>query len=45
MTDENSDVTEIVDAALGYETDERDEGVLENPVAPKKLKGSDWEII
>ena len=26
MADENSDVTGIVDAAVGYETDEGDEG-------------------
>ena len=41
MADENSDVTESV----GYETDEEDEGVLENSVAPEKLKGSEWKII
>ena len=29
MTDENSDVTEIVDAAVGYKTNEGDESVLE----------------
>ena len=37
MADETSDVTELVDAAVGCETDERDEVVLENPVAPKKF--------
>ena len=41
MADENSDITEIV----GYETDEGDEGVLENPVAPKKLEVSEWKLI
>ena len=45
MADESSDVTEIVDAAVCYDTDEGDDGVLENPVAPKKLKGSEWKII
>ena len=45
MAVENSDVTEIVNAAVGYETDEGDEGVLENPVAPKKLKGSIMDLI
>ena len=37
MGDENLDATEIVGAAVSYEADEGDEGVLENPVAPKKL--------
>ena len=45
MADENSDVREIVVAAVGYKTDEGDEGVLENPVAPKKLEGSERKII
>ena len=45
MADENSDVTEIVDAAVGYEPDEGDEDVSENTVAAKKMKGSEWKTI